>query len=540
MIATLLTHRSPRSTLIYTHPTADGPAPRARRARRAGPRRRSADMSATGASAPRRRTPRAAGRRSGHATSGTSASCRTAISRATSAASVILRFDGLAQPWLKEAAKRWARARLLASTAPQSMKGYLSELRAFSRWLARVRAAAARRPRSRRELLDRLRPVRAHQRRWRQSTQQRRLGALRAFFAEQRDDGLTGLPRERGHPRRRDPNVDYRLPRQLEPGIVRAVHRPANLALLASEQHRTIVLLLATTGLRVSSVAHARARRARDRLRPPPLPALPQPQAPPRSGAPDRPRARRATRPPAAAPDRRPTDPTAPTGCCPPRPSAARRGRQAHARLAPLDRRLLVKSYVRKADIRDRDGQLASWVHPHLFRHHLATSLVNDGVSLPVIQKLLDHASIEMTARYAHLHDDTLRDAITRWHERINIRGERIALPTNGPLEEAAWMKDRIAHARQALPNGYCGLPLVQTCPHPNACLSCDNFLTDGSFRPVHDQAAPAHPDHARRRPRTRRPAPRRNARTRRAEPDAHSRRPRRPRRDHAEPQHST
>jgi hypothetical protein len=27
----------------------------------------------------------------------------------------------------------------------------------------------------------------------------------------------------------------------------------------------------------------------------------------------------------------------------------------------------------------------------------------------------------------------------------------------------------------------------VQTCPHPNACLSCDNFLTDGSFRAVHE-----------------------------------------------------
>ena len=49
-------------------------------------------------------------------------------------------------------------------------------------------------------------------------------------------------------------------------------------------------------------------------------------------------------------------------------------------------------------------------------------------------------------------------------------------------------MKERIARARQALPNGYCGLPLVQTCPHPNACLSCDNFLTDNSFRAVHEQ----------------------------------------------------
>ena len=49
-------------------------------------------------------------------------------------------------------------------------------------------------------------------------------------------------------------------------------------------------------------------------------------------------------------------------------------------------------------------------------------------------------------------------------------------------------MKERIAHARQALPNGYCGLPLVQTCPHPNACLSCDNFLTDSSYRAVHHE----------------------------------------------------
>ena len=105
-----------------------------------------------------------------------------------------------------------------------------------------------------------------------------------------------------------------------------------------------------------------------------------------------------------------------------------------------------------------------------------------------MIQKLFDHATITMTAHYAQLDDETARRAITGWHERVNIRGERIALPTDGPLGEAAWMKERIARAKQALPNGYCGLPLVQTCPHPNACLSCDNFLTDGSFRAVHEQ----------------------------------------------------
>ena len=102
-------------------------------------------------------------------------------------------------------------------------------------------------------------------------------------------------------------------------------------------------------------------------------------------------------------------------------------------------------------------------IHAHAFRHHLGTSLVNDGVPLPVIQKLFDHASITMTAHYAQLHDETLRREITRWHERVNIRGERIALPLDGPLAEAAWMKEHIARAKQALPNGYCGLPLVQT-----------------------------------------------------------------------------
>jgi hypothetical protein len=49
---------------------------------------------------------------------------------------VVLRFGGLAQPWLKEAAKRWARTRLLGSLSPQSMERYLRELMEFSRWLA--------------------------------------------------------------------------------------------------------------------------------------------------------------------------------------------------------------------------------------------------------------------------------------------------------------------------------------------------------------------------------------------------------------------
>lgn len=55
-----------------------------------------------------------------------------------------------------------------------------------------------------------------------------------------------------------------------------------------------------------------------------------------------------------------------------------------------------------------------------------------------------------------------------------------------GPVSEAAWTKERLARAKQTLPNGYCGLPLQQSCPHPNACLTCDHFLTTEQFLPVH------------------------------------------------------
>ena len=61
-------------------------------------------------------------------------------------------------------------------------------------------------------------------------------------------------------------------------------------------------------------------------------------------------------------------------------------------------------------------------------------------------------------------------------------------LNIDGPLTDAAWAKENLARAKQTLPNGYCGLPLQQSCPHPNACLTCDSFLTTAEFLPAHRQ----------------------------------------------------
>lgn len=50
----------------------------------------------------------------------------------------------------------------------------------------------------------------------------------------------------------------------------------------------------------------------------------------------------------------------------------------------------------------------------HDMRHHFASKLVMNGESLIVVQKLLGHASIETTMRYAHLGPNQLVDAVNR------------------------------------------------------------------------------------------------------------------------------
>lgn len=49
----------------------------------------------------------------------------------------------------------------------------------------------------------------------------------------------------------------------------------------------------------------------------------------------------------------------------------------------------------------------------HGLRHHFASTLVSNGVDLYTVQKLLCHKDASTTMRYAHLADQTLRDAVS-------------------------------------------------------------------------------------------------------------------------------
>jgi hypothetical protein len=90
-----------------------------------------------------------------------------------------------------------------------------------------------------------------------------------------------------------------------------------------------------------------------------------------------------------------------------------------------------------------------------------------------------------MTAHYARLSDRTVRDHWER-ARKVNAAGQPVYLRASGSLGDAAWAKQQLSRATQALPNGYCQLPLVQTCPHANSCLTCPMFLTTAEFLPQH------------------------------------------------------
>lgn len=115
------------------------------------------------------------------------------------------------------------------------------------------------------------------------------------------------------------------------------------------------------------------------------------------------------------------------------------------------------------------------------------TRLINQGVPQHVIQRLLGHASPQMTARYASLHDTTVRRAFDEYcQQRVNLDGERIAYDPAGVTADAEWTKHNMARVQASLPNGYCGRPPQQDRPHLNACLTCPDFQTTPEFLDIH------------------------------------------------------
>lgn len=382
-------------------------------------------------------------------------------------------------PWLEEATKRFVKFRLMTGTAFNSVIGYTSDIAAFSEWLAEEWPDVTSPSLLSREIVEDY-IVHIRQSEMKSATKIRFLGSLRKLLEEQREDGLLGLPHSAkihnkevtaGSPQSYSPPKNL-----LSESVVRKIVDPQNLALI-SLSHQTMILLLAETGMRISSVLELRRDCVTHDPSGAPMLHYINVKGQREAGIPisDRLERQIKKRLEALKSEGKSGEYLFP---------AVGRAQAPHLSHTTLRRAL--KAYIAKADIRDENGNLVDHAHPHLFRHHVGTSLVNDGVPLHVVANILDHKSLDMTAHYARLQDEFIRKEMEGHFQRVNARGESVGLPVVGPEADAVWKKERISRAKQALPNGYCGRPLVDDCPHTNACLDCDSFLTDESFLPLH------------------------------------------------------
>ena len=69
------------------------------------------------------------------------------------------------------------------------------------------------------------------------------------------------------------------------------------------------------------------------------------------------------------------------------------------------------------------DVALTRRVTPHMFRHSVATYLLEEGVDIRYVQRLLGHRSIVTTEIYTHVADAVLKSRVIERHPRKSILG---------------------------------------------------------------------------------------------------------------------
>ncbi len=125
---------------------------------------------------------------------------------------------------------------------------------------------------------------------------------------------------------------------------------------------------------------------------------------------------------------------------------------------------------------------------PHQLRHTYATALVNAGVSLQALMALLGHSSAEMSLRYGHLFDHTIRTEYERALDLAKahigpMNTGRISLPLVD-ISQGDWRETPTIKARMA--GGYClRAPAQEACPYANICEHCPSYRTDDTHLPV-------------------------------------------------------
>ena len=126
----------------------------------------------------------------------------------------------------------------------------------------------------------------------------------------------------------------------------------------------------------------------------------------------------------------------------------------------------------------------------HQFRHTVATRMINLGVPVHIIQRYLGHEPPATTMVYAHIHDETLRKEVEKYHESrvVNFQGETAQLEETvlSSTDDLEWFKKNVQ--ARALEHGYCARPKVLgDCDIPgfDGCYNCPHWRTNKNFLPI-------------------------------------------------------
>src|SRR6266571_107215 len=117
--------------------------------------------------------------------------------------------------------------------------------------------------------------------------------------------------------------------------------------------------------------------------------------------------------------------------------------------------------------LRGTDGQLLLYSRSHRLRHTKATTLLNAGAPVHVVQRYLGHLSPEMTMRYAATLASTAEREFLAM-VKIGRDGREIGMDCRDMLD--LMQLDR--RTDRVLPNGYCLLPPARSCDKGNAPLT--------------------------------------------------------------------
>lgn len=149
---------------------------------------------------------------------------------------------------------------------------------------------------------------------------------------------------------------------------------------------------------------------------------------------------------------------------------------------------------AQKCGITDQNGEIY-YFRNHGFRHRYGVNLINNGMKLIHVQKLMAHASPEMTLIYAQIHDRTLREewekARSQGAIRLEESGKVVSADITSQAEENGieleWIRHNLDFIR--LDHGFCIKSPKLNCDFLNQSLdppciknNCRSFHVDQTF----------------------------------------------------------